>query len=228
VAFADIKVICLAGQGTVFDHEGAVAAAFPHAAAASVVALWQARRFEYAVLAALTGRAPDAWALAGQALDHAMAAHGLTDALLRGKLMQALLQPLPCADVAAALPLLRATGRRLVLLSDASSIMLISQAKSAGVFTSFDALLTTEPSGAVKPQADAYHMLAQRFGVQPAQVLYASARAWDVAGASAAGLTTVWLNRAGLPPEHAWAPPFATVGGLAEVASLLPPPGATA
>lgn len=224
MAFADIKVICLAGQGTVFDHEGAVAAAFPHAAAASVVALWQAKRFEYAVLAALTGRAPDAWALAGQALDHALAAHGLTDALLRGKLMQSLLQPLPCADVAAALPLLRASGRRLVLLSDASSIMVISQAKAAGVFTAFDALLTTEASGAVKPQAAAYQVVAQRFGVQPGQVLYASARAWDVAGAAAAGLASVWLNRAGLPAEHAWAPPAATVASLADLAALLPSP----
>jgi 2-haloacid dehalogenase len=162
--------------------------------------------------------------MTGEALDHALAMHGATDALLRARLMQAMLQPPAFTDAPPALAALRATGRRLALLTDTSSIMVISQTKSAKVFAAFDALLTTAAAGAVKPQAEAYRLVAQRFGVEAPRVLYASAQAWDVAGAAAAGLTTVWVNRAGDPPEHAWAPPAATVASLTELALLLPAP----
>jgi 2-haloacid dehalogenase len=131
-----------------------------------------------------------------------------------------------CADVAEALPALRATGRRLALLTNASPIMAILQAKAGGVYTSFDAFLATEAAGAVKPQAAAYRLVAERFGVAPRQVLYVASQAWDVAGAAQAGLTAVWLNRAGAAPEYSWAPPAAAVASLQDLAALLPAPQA--
>lgn len=222
--FTDITAIALAGQGTVFDQHAAVAheAAALGAAAPTLPALWQAKCFEYAMLGALAGRHADFWTITGEALDHAMAMHGIGDPLLRTRLMQAVLQAPLFPDVAPALAALHALGRKLLLLTNASPIMAIAQAKACGLFTTFDALLSTEPSGAVKPQPAAYALAPKQVNAQPHQVLFVSANAWDVAGAAQAGLTAVWLNRASVAPEYAWAPRAAAIGSLAELPTLLP------
>ena len=48
-----------------------------------------------------------------------------------------------------------------------------------------------------------------------------SANAWDIAGASSAGLRTIWINRNGAPPERLPYGPAVEVGSLAEVAGVL-------
>jgi 2-haloacid dehalogenase len=221
--FADIRAVVLAGNGTLFDLAGAVL----HAAdrlgprAATMGALWQAKIFEYATLSQQIGRAADSWSITGEALDHALAAHGVDDALLRARLMQAALQAPLFADAAPALAAL--AGRcKVALLTNAAPVMAIAQCKAGGIYGAFDAILSAEAAGTRKPLAAAYALPAERFGIAPAQVLFVSAHPWDVAGAAQAGLASVWLNRSGAPPEYAWARPAAAVASLAGLPALLP------
>lgn len=222
--FSDIRVVAFAGYGTLFDLDGAVGFAADRlgTAAAPLAALWRAKGFEYASLSALVGRAADAWSITGEALDHALAALGIADPQLRARLMQAALQAPLYPDAAPSLAALEAARRKRALLTNASPTMATALAKAGGIYTGFDAILSTEALAVRKPQPAAYAPLAERFGIAPAQVLFVSAQAWDVAGAAQAGLCGVWLNRSGAPPEYAWARPRATIATLADLVGLLP------
>lgn len=222
--FADIRLVAFAGYGTLFDLDGAVGFAADRlgAAAAPLAALWRAKGFEYATLSTLVGRAADAWSTTGEALDHALAALAIAEPLLRARLMQAALQAPLYPDAAPALAALEAARRKRALLTNASPTMATALAKAGGIYPAFDAILSTEAFAARKPQPAAYAPLAERFGIAPAQVLYVSAQAWDVAGAAQAGFASVWLNRAGAPAEYAWARPRASIASLGELATLLP------
>lgn len=222
--FSDIRVVALAGNATLFDIAGATAFAADQLGgrAAAVASLWQAKIIEYAALSAQIGRAADAWSITGEALDHALAALSVADPLLRARLMQAALQAPVFPDVAAALAGIAASRRKLALLTNASRSMATALAKAGGIYAAFDALLSADEAGVRKPAAAAYALLTERFATAPASVLFVSANAWDVAGAARAGLAAVWLNRAGAPPEYAWALPRATIGSLAELPGLLP------
>lgn len=224
--FADIRVLAFAGTGTLFDLHGAVeqAGTALGGRAGALAALWQAKVFEYATLSALLERVADAWTITGEALDHALAALSASAPLLRARLMQATLQAPLFADVPAMLAGLEGARRKLALLTDASLTMATAVAKSGGIYSAFDALVSTEMAGTRKPLAAAYALIPQRFGVAAANVLFVSARAWDVAGAARAGLAAVWLNRADAPPEYGWAEPCARIASLADLPTLLPAP----
>ncbi len=54
-----------------------------------------------------------------------------------------------------------------------------------------------------RPSPRVYHLAAERLGVHPAEVGFASSNHWDVAGAASAGLQTFWIQRrATEPPEE--------------------------
>jgi len=220
------KAIVLSGHGTVFDSAGVVrfAADALGDAVGPLAALWEAKRFEYAWMSQLTGRRTDLWQLTGEALDHALTALRLpANPLLRARLMQGMLQAPPFADVRPALVALReARCGPIALLSNASVSMLTAAAKAGDLYPLFDALLSAEPTGSFKPAPPVYALAASRFGVAPAEILYVSAHAWDVAGAASAGLTAVWLDRSRHGRgEFAWAPPAAVIASLADLPALV-------
>jgi 2-haloacid dehalogenase len=222
--FSDIRVVALAGNGTLFNMAAAVefAADVLGPRAATVGALWQAKIFEYATLSAQVGRAADTWSITGEALDHALATLSVADPLLRARLMQAALQAPLYPDVAPMLAGIAEARCKLALLTNASPTMATALTKAGGIYGAFDALLATDAAGARKPMPAAYALVTERFSIAPASVLFVSANAWDVAGASLAGLTAVWLNRSGAPPEYAWARPRAAISSLPELSGLLP------
>lgn len=220
-----VRAVVLAGHGTVFDTTAAVlaAAAQLDGKAEALAALWQAKRFEYAAIATATGRKVELWEITGEALDHAMGALGFGhDRLLRARLMQGLLQAAPFPDVKPALAQIAGNRLRpLALLTNASAMMVTATAKAGEVFGLFDALLSAEPTGVFKPNPAVYQLAPARFGLAPGEIAYVSANAWDVAGATLAGMRTVWLNRTGARGEFAWAPPEAVIESLAGLPGLL-------
>ena len=224
-ALGPIRAVVLSGHGTVFDSTAAVraAAAALGGRAETLAALWAQKRFEYAWIATATGRRTELWEITGEALDHAMAATGFgQDRLLRARLMQGLLQAPPFPDARPALAALAGNrARPLALLTNASSMMATAAAKAGEVFGLFDALLSAEATGVFKPSPVVYQLAPARFGLAPAEIAYVSAQAWDVAGATLAGMRAVWLNRAGATPEFAWAPPAAVIRSLAELPGLV-------
>lgn len=55
--------------------------------------------------------------------------------------------------------------------------------------------LTAEEAGLYKPSPDIYRMACERFGLAPAEVLFVAGAAYDAAGAHAAGLRAVLVER---------------------------------
>ena len=81
-----------------------------------------------------------------------------------------------------------------------------------------DALITSEDVGVTKPDVRIFETALAAAGVTPAQaVMLGDSWLTDVAGARAAGVRAVWLNRAG-----AVAPDSAAGAAVAEIQSLEP------
>jgi 2-haloacid dehalogenase len=224
--------VVFSGYGTVFDGAGAVMRAQDALGekAAPLAALWQAKRFEYAWLSTITGRRIEMWEITGEALDHALAALGFgRNALLRARLMQGQLQAPPFPDIRPVLEALRRERTRQIgLLSNASVTMLTAAVKAGELYPLFDALISAEPTGLFKPAPEVYALAPARFGLAPGEIAYVSAHPWDVAGAAAAGLAAIWLNRDGARAEFTWAPPAETIAAPDTLPALLAGPAEAA
>ncbi|GIX11155.1 haloacid dehalogenase type II [Elioraea sp.] len=226
------RAVVFSGYGTVFDGAGAVMRAQDALGekAAPLAALWQAKRFEYAWLSTITGRRIEMWEITGEALDHALAALGFgRNALLRARLMQGQLQAPPFPDIRPVLEALRRERTRQIgLLSNASVTMLTAAVKAGELYPLFDALISAEPTGLFKPAPEVYALAPARFGLAPGEIAYVSAHPWDVAGAAAAGLAAIWLNRDGARAEFTWAPPAETIAAPDALPALLAGPAEAA
>ncbi len=189
--------------GTLLDT-GSVAAACEHhfpGRGAQLTSLWRVRQLEYSWLRSLMGRYADFWQITADALDYACPALGLhltpvvRDELLRGYLT---LRPFP--EVPAALAQLQ--DQRRMVLSNGTPAMLEAGLAYAGLLPHLDVVLSVAPLGIYKPAPEVYAMATVHLGCAPAEVLFVSANGWDIAGATAFGLTTCWLNRANAPLEQ--------------------------
>lgn len=123
--------------------------------------------------------------------------HGMDDAV--DHVMDGFAELPTHPDVADGVRALRATGRRLVTLSNGAAAIAEKLLTRAGVADDVDALLSVEDAGAWKPAAGAYAYAAQRCRSIPADMLLVAVHPWDVHGAAAAGFATAWVNRSGGP-----------------------------
>ena len=109
------------------------------------------------------------------------------------------------------------------ILSNGDPTMLAAAVKSAG----FDGLLQHQISvhtvRRFKTDPAAYALGPQTLGLAAANILFVSSNAWDALGATWFGYTTLWVNRAGAPPEQLEPPPTHTGSSLHDVLALFPP-----
>ncbi len=208
--------------GTLFDVHAAVrrhsAALGPDAAQFST--LWRAKQLEYSWVRTLAGRYQDFWALTEQALDFAFAATPSADPALRPHLLEAYRQ-LDCyPEVPELIRGLKREGKQLAILSNGTPDMLASAVSAAGLDGCFDAMLSVDSIRAYKADSRVYDLAPTHFRVYPEAVSFQSSNRWDIAGATAFGFRTVWINRTGAPNEYPDLSPAAvlpTLSGLVEL-----------
>jgi 2-haloacid dehalogenase len=198
-----IEACVFDAYGTLFDVHSAVArlGARVGERADALSQLWRGKQLEYTWLRSLMGRHADFWQVTGDALDYALARTGV-DATLREPLLQAYLALDAYPEVPDTLQRLRAGGLKTAILSNGEPRMLRAAARSARIAELLDAILSVEEVGIFKPHPKVYQLALERLGVRPDQIAFQSSNAWDVSGAAAFGLRTVWINRQGLPPER--------------------------
>jgi 2-haloacid dehalogenase len=202
--------------GTLFDVHAAVRR---HAAeigpdAAALSALWRAKQLEYSWTRALAGRYRDFWQLTEDALDHAFQKVPSAPRHMREALLDAYRTLDAYPEVIDVLTALRAAGAQTAILSNGSPAMLELAVKAARIGDLLDDILSVDAIGAYKPLPAVYELVTVRFRVFPDAVSFQSSNRWDIAGATAFGFRTVWINRTGEPDEYADLPPAVTLSSL--------------
>jgi 2-haloacid dehalogenase len=211
-----VKLVVFDAYGTLFDVDAAARdlAARPEGAAlrahwAALSADWRRKQLEYTWLRSLAGAHADFWTITQDALDWALAAQGLTDAVLRDELLALYRRLAAFPEVPDMLGTLKSAGHALAILSNGSVPMLDDAVRAAGLGDMFDAVLSVDSVGVFKPAPAVYDMVGAHFGTGRDAVLFVSANGWDICSGAAYGFRTAWVNRAGAPvdrlhgaPEH--------------------------
>lgn len=198
--------------GTLFDVHSAVmrsaAAIGPDAARLSD--LWRTKQLEYMWVLNSIGAYEDFEVLTGRALDYAMATLRKPDPDLRRRLLEAYAELAAYPDAAEALAQVRASGETVVVFSNATPHMLDRALTSSGLAGYVNAVVSVHGLRCFKPLPSAYALLD---GWRHDLVFHSSNR-WDVAGAAAFGLRSVWINRRDQADEYAAFAPVATAPDL--------------
>lgn len=205
--------------GTLFDVHAAMAAhraaLGPDAEAFS--ALWRVKQLEYTWTRTLMGRYADFWALTQQALDFCFARFPGVDRALRQPLLDAYFHLAAFDDVVPALTRLRDNGQRAVIFTNGTRAMAEAAARSAGIAGLIEGIASVEDIRRFKTVAEAYALPHQLLGLPLGSVALVSSNRWDVAGATAAGMPAIWVNRTGQPEEYSDLAPVRVIGSLNEL-----------
>src|SRR5437868_2294294 len=145
-ALTGIEMCVFDAYGTLFDFNSAVAhhrqAIGPKADALSD--MWRAKQIQYTWLRNSMGAHAKFWQVTGEALDHCLAACGISDPSVRDKLLGSYLRLDPFAEVPDVLDRLRRAGTRLAILSNGNPEMLDPMVKASGLADRFEAVLSVE------------------------------------------------------------------------------------
>ena len=130
----------------------------------------------------------------------------------------------PHPEVRAALTTLRERGHRLVALGNSPQAVLDAQLAQAGLAPPLAAPYSVERAGVLKPGPGAYRLVLEAESVAAREAVMVAAHDWDVAGAQAVGMHTVFLTRGHGNPLPGLPEPDVVARDLAEaVASALGP-----
>lgn len=220
---AGIKACVFDAYGTLFDVHSAVGK-YRHRLgdiADQVSLLWRTKQLEYTWLRSLMGHHADFWQVTHDALDYAFDRHQLKDSDLRKALINAYLH-LDCyPEVPETLSTLKARGFVCAILSNGTPAMLEAAVKNSGIAEWVNNNFSVEEVGIFKPDPRVYRIAVDRLNLTPAEIIFQSSNAWDVAGASAFGFKVVWINRFGQIAERLPGRPDVEVESLAALPELL-------
>ena len=117
------------------------------------------------------------------------------NAVDQNRLMQAYRQ-LPAYDaVAPTLAQLRAKNIEVVAFSNGAYEDLLALFDYAGITSLFDQIISVDEVQTFKPAPEVYHLLAQKAKAEKANTWLVSTNSFDIIGALACGLNTVYLQR---------------------------------
>ena len=209
--------------GTLFDVAAAAARCRDdlHGKADQLADVWRTKQLQYTWLRSLMRRYVDFTQVTGDALDYALAAVGIDDPPLRERLMALYMELDAYPEVPEMLRRLRAGGLKTGILTNGSPKMIDAAVASAGIGDLLDAGLTVDPLGIYKPDPSVYQLTPDRFGVPVERIAFMSSNAWDAAAAADFGMTVVWVNRFGQPPERLPGTPVAELTSLEGLPELL-------
>jgi 2-haloacid dehalogenase len=183
---------------------------------------WRTRLFEYQWQRALSGQYEDFSSCAQGALEFAARSLRLElSASARDVLLQGWLELRAWPDVAPALAQLKRSGKRLALLSNATSAMLTAGLKNSGLENSFEAVISTGRARTFKPDPNAYRLGTDVLELGKGEIMFVAFAGWDVAGAKWFGYPTFWNNRQGAPAEGLGVEPDGAGATLADLVKFL-------
>ena len=216
--------LCFDAFGTLFDTESPVVRLREHADAPAgvvdeVVGLWREKQLQYSYLVALMDAYRPFDAVTREAMEYALEYYGLDlDEAERDAVAGAYDELDPFPDTASALERLAGTDVELAVLSNGAPRSLSALTEGAGIDGHFSALISADEVETFKPDPAVYENAADRLDLPLSECWLVSSNAWDVAGASRAGMGVAWVNRAGDPPERVGGDPDLVVESLSALA----------
>ena len=186
---------------------------------------WRTRQFEYQWLRALAGQYEDFWQTTRSALDFAARSLQLElSSSTRDVLMQGYLALKTWPDVPGALTEFRHSGKRLVLLSNATEQILNAGIKNSGLDGIFHHVISTDRIKSFKPDPRAYRLGVDVLGLRKEEIMFVAFAGWDVAGSKWFGYPTFWNNRQNAAPEQLEVTPDGTGESLNDLTRFLSDP----
>lgn len=170
---------------------------------AAVDRLWRRKQLQYSYHRGQMEAYVPFRAVTADALDYALAFYEIeVDEDERERILAAYdhLAPLPGAEEA--LDRFGQTGYTQVILSNGNPEMLETLAESAGLLDRLDGIVSAHEVETFKPGPGVYRNAADRLDRDIGDCRLVSSNAWDIAGASNAGMATAWINRNREPPER--------------------------
>jgi 2-haloacid dehalogenase len=221
----DVDACVFDAYGTLFDFNSAAGAARGELGEdwQRVSDLWRQKQLQYTWLRGLAGHHADFWQVTGDALEFTLATLRLERPGLHARLMDLYLRLATFPEVPETLRRLKATGRKLAILSNGTPAMLDAVVHSAGLEKLFDAVLSVEDVGVYKPHPSVYGLACDRLEIAPSRICFLSSNAWDAYSAKAFGMRVVWCNRYGQARERIPASPDGEIADLGALPDLLAP-----
>ena len=125
-------------------------------------------------------------------------------------------------DVTALIDGAQAAGIRLALVTNGPSSVQRAKLERVGLTDAFDALLISAEVGVAKPDTGIFEAALEALGTEPSQVWHVGdSLEYDVAGAQAAGVGSVWINRNGWTRGRHQPEPDREITTLGELTQLL-------
>jgi len=200
-----VRACVFDAYGTLFNVHAPVASMAgrigPQADAMSK--LWRTKQLEYTWLRSLMQAHAPFWRVTGEALDYALAVHGIADEGLRDELMQLYFHLEAYPDAVTCLKALKEAGFITGILSNGSPDMLLAAVRSSGLEAHLDHVLSIEDVGIYKPDPKVYQLAVDRIGVSDvSEICFLSANTWDAQAAKLFGFQVARINRFGLPDDN--------------------------
>ncbi|HJP77454.1 MAG TPA: haloacid dehalogenase type II [Pseudonocardiaceae bacterium] len=211
--------------GTLIDPIGIaeeVDRTLPGGRGAELAALWRSKQLEYSFRLTVMHAYQDFRWVTDRALRFAAASTGieLSDEAARHLIDH--YDRLPAfPDALPALAAVRADGHRPAVFSNGSPDMIERLLAHSGLGEHLETRISVDEVREFKPAPATYQHAARSLGVPIEAVTLVSCNAFDVVGANAAGMRTVWVNRTGATYDTIAEPPDATITSLAELPGVL-------
>lgn len=188
------SAVAFDAMGTLFDLSGLE----PRLAAAGVppsaLETWFARLLHAAAALTLIGEFEPFADIAESTLRSVLAQNG-ADPDGAGNVVEGLAELDAYPDAAASLELLAERGVRAIVLTNGSAENTKKLLARSGLERHIEAVVTTEEVSAYKPHPAVYRRALEVLGLPGDEVTLVAAHGWDLAGAEAAGLRAVWVDR---------------------------------
>jgi 2-haloacid dehalogenase len=188
------RVVVFDVMGTLFDLRPVRVRLEDIGAPGAALEAWFGRVLHSATSLTLSGEFRPFRELAETTLPTTLAQLG-ADETRAADVLSALGELDPYPDAEAAFDRLEEAGVRTATLTNGGEGHTRGLLERAGLADRVDAVITVDEVEAYKPAAVPYRHAAERLEAEPRELTLIAAHAWDVVGARAAGLATVWIDR---------------------------------
>lgn len=156
----------------------------------------------------------------GITLTNLLEINGLTEVSVPG-VLDAFNELRPEYGVLECLQKLSRDGVRLAVLTNSAKPSAAALLKRSGLTDFFEMVISTDEVEKCKPHPSTYRFILDRLDAEPEDSWMATTHGWDIFGAAAAGLHTVWVMRRDRRWPFPGLPPGATVTTLEEIPAAI-------